>query len=65
MPATDLLAAVERSPRAAAAHDRAGWMALFTRDGRVEDPADRGRGILFAELAWRRTEITRFRYFPG
>jgi hypothetical protein len=38
MPVTDLLAAVERSPRAAAAHDRAGWMALFTRDGRVEDP---------------------------
>ncbi|WP_055405014.1 MULTISPECIES: nuclear transport factor 2 family protein [unclassified Mycobacterium] len=33
-----LLAAVERSPRAAAAHDRAGWVALFTDDGRVEDP---------------------------
>lgn len=33
-----LLAAVERSPRAAAAHDRAGWVALFTGDGRVEDP---------------------------
>ena len=33
-----LLAAVERSPRAAAAHDRAGWLALFTDDGRVEDP---------------------------
>lgn len=34
----DLLAAVERSPQAAAAHDRAGWIGLFTSDGRVEDP---------------------------
>ncbi|OBI18464.1 ketosteroid isomerase family protein [Mycobacterium sp. E2497] len=33
-----LLAAVERSPRAAAAHDRAGWGALFTDEARVEDP---------------------------
>ncbi|OJZ74606.1 transporter [Mycobacterium paraffinicum] len=33
-----LLAAVERSPRAAAAHDRAGWVGLFTDNGRVEDP---------------------------
>ncbi|OIN79844.1 ketosteroid isomerase family protein [Mycobacterium malmoense] len=33
-----LLAAVERSPKAAAAHDRAGWVALFTADGRIEDP---------------------------
>lgn len=33
-----LLAAVERSPQAAAAHDRSGWVALFTGDGRVEDP---------------------------
>lgn len=33
-----LLAAVERSPRAAAAHDRAGWIGLFSDDGRVEDP---------------------------
>lgn len=33
-----LLAAVERSPQAAAAHDRAGWVTLFTGDGRVEDP---------------------------
>jgi hypothetical protein len=36
--ASELLAAVERSPQAAAAHDRAGWVALFTADGRVEDP---------------------------
>ncbi|ORW07756.1 ketosteroid isomerase family protein [Mycobacterium kyorinense] len=35
---SDLLAAVEQSPRAAAAHDRAGWVGLFTGDGRVEDP---------------------------
>jgi hypothetical protein len=34
----DLVAAVERSPQAAAAHDRAGWVGLFTSDGRVEDP---------------------------
>jgi Nuclear transport factor 2 (NTF2) domain len=33
-----LLAAVERSPQAAAAHDRTGWVGLFTTDGRVEDP---------------------------
>jgi hypothetical protein len=33
-----LLAAAERSPSAAAAHDRAGWVGLFTDDGRVEDP---------------------------
>jgi hypothetical protein len=32
-----LLAAVERSPQAAAAHDRAGWVDLFTTDGRIED----------------------------
>jgi hypothetical protein len=33
-----LLTAVERSPGAAAAHDRQGWVGLFTADGRVEDP---------------------------
>ncbi|MCV7425529.1 ketosteroid isomerase family protein [Mycobacterium montefiorense] len=33
-----LLAAVERSPRAAAAHDRDGWVGLFAGDGRIEDP---------------------------
>ncbi|MGB3475766.1 MAG: nuclear transport factor 2 family protein [Mycobacterium sp.] len=36
--ATELLAAVEQSPAAAAAHDRAGWAGLFSADGRVEDP---------------------------
>jgi hypothetical protein len=33
-----LLAAVERSPEAAAARNRSGWVGLFTTDGRVEDP---------------------------
>ncbi len=33
-----LLGAVERSPQAAAAHDRAGWVGLFTADGGIEDP---------------------------
>ncbi|HEU4361104.1 MAG TPA: ketosteroid isomerase family protein [Mycobacterium sp.] len=34
----DLLAVVEQSPRAAGAHDRAGWVGLFTADGQIEDP---------------------------
>lgn len=34
----DLLAAVERSPEAAAAHDRAAWVGLFAVDGQIEDP---------------------------
>jgi hypothetical protein len=33
-----LLAAVERSPEAAAARDRGGWVGRFTDDGRIEDP---------------------------
>ncbi len=33
-----LLTAVERSPEAASAHDRTGWVGLFTADGRIEDP---------------------------
>jgi hypothetical protein len=35
---SDMLAAVERSPEAACAHDRDGWLGLFTPDGRVEAP---------------------------
>lgn len=35
---SDLLAVVERSPQAAAAHDRTAWVGLFSADGRVEDP---------------------------
>lgn len=38
VPRSDLLAAVERSPKAAATHDRPGWVGLFAPDGRVEDP---------------------------
>jgi SnoaL-like domain len=34
----ELLAVVEKSPAAAGAHDRAGWVGLFTADGTVEDP---------------------------
>ncbi len=34
----ELLAVVERSPAATAAHDRVAWVGLFTEDGRVEDP---------------------------
>src|SRR6185312_15118959 len=33
-----LLATVERSPAAAADHDRAAWVGLFATDGQVEDP---------------------------
>jgi hypothetical protein len=35
---SELLAAVERSPEAAAAHDKAGWVGLFTEDAWIEDP---------------------------
>jgi hypothetical protein len=35
---SELLAAVERSPEAAGAHDKAAWVGLFTDDGRVDDP---------------------------
>jgi Nuclear transport factor 2 (NTF2) domain len=35
---SELITAVDRSPRATAAHDRADWVGLFTDDGRVEDP---------------------------
>lgn len=38
----ELLATVEKSPIATAAHDRAGWVGLFTEDGRVEDPVGSG-----------------------
>jgi hypothetical protein len=38
-----LLRVVERSPACVAAQDRAGWLALFTRDGVVEDPVGAAR----------------------
>jgi hypothetical protein len=34
----DLLSCVERSPMLAAAHDREGWVALYTPDAEIEDP---------------------------
>jgi hypothetical protein len=37
-PRSALLAAVERSPAATAAHDRAAWVGLFSADGQVQDP---------------------------
>lgn len=45
---TDVLAAAERSPAAAGARDRAGWVGLFTADGRVEDPvgSEPHRGLM-------------------
>jgi hypothetical protein len=33
-----LITAVERSPAATGAHDRSGWLGIFTTDARVEDP---------------------------
>jgi hypothetical protein len=35
---SDVLATAERSPAAAGARDRNGWVGLFTADARVEDP---------------------------
>ena len=45
-----MLAAVERSPQAAAAHDRAGWVGLFTADGRIEDPVGSRPHVGAAEI---------------
>ena len=45
-----LLAAVERSPAAAAAHDRSGWVGLFTPGARVEDPVGAGQHIGHAAI---------------
>jgi hypothetical protein len=38
MTVADMLAVVERSPEATAAHDKSAWVGLFAPDGRVEDP---------------------------
>ncbi|UXA15886.1 ketosteroid isomerase family protein [Mycobacterium sp. SMC-4] len=47
---SDLLTAAQRSLTAANAHDREGWIGLFTDDGRVEDPVGsaphRGRAAI-------------------
>jgi|ERR1700739_1740090 len=48
--AEDLLAIVEQSPRATAAHDRAGWVSLFTDDGCVEDPVGSGSHVGHVQL---------------
>ena len=48
--ADELLTAVERSPRAAAAHDRPGWVGLFTADGCVEDPVGSRPHVGHAEI---------------
>lgn len=48
--ADELITAVERSPRAAAAHDRPGWVGLFTVDGRVEDPVGSRPHVGHAEI---------------
>jgi Nuclear transport factor 2 (NTF2) domain len=45
-----LLAAVERSPQAAGAHDRAGWVSLFADDGRIEDPVGARPHVGAAEI---------------
>jgi len=47
---TDLLKAVEASPNRVAAHDKEGWLALFSRNAVVEDPVGsapnrRGQGL--------------------
>src|SRR6516165_837000 len=48
--AAELLAIVEQSPRATAAHDRSGWVGLFTDDGCVEDPVGSGSHVGHAQL---------------
>ncbi len=46
----ELLAAVERSPQAAGAHDRAAWVKLFTTDGRVHDPVGSASQVGHAKI---------------
>jgi Nuclear transport factor 2 (NTF2) domain len=46
-----LLAAVEQSPQAAAAHDRGAWVGLFTSDGSVEDPVGSRPHVGTAEIS--------------
>lgn len=47
----DVLATVERSLVAASARDRAGWLQLFTADGRVEDPVGSRPHVGAAQIA--------------
>jgi hypothetical protein len=46
-----MLATAERSPAAATAHDRDGWVGLFTANGRVEDPVGSRPHVGTAEIA--------------
>lgn len=41
---------MERSPAAAGAHDRAGWVGLFTGDGKVQDPVGSRPHVGHAEI---------------
>lgn len=50
-PQPDLLAVVEQSPRTAAAHDRDGWVGLFTAAGQVEDPVGSRPHVGSAQIA--------------
>ncbi|MCV7134457.1 nuclear transport factor 2 family protein [Mycobacterium hodleri] len=50
-PIADMLAAVERSPEAAGAHDRDGWIGLFGPDGRIEDPVGSRPHVGSAQIA--------------
>lgn len=47
----DLLAVVEASPQAAAAHDRTAWVGLFSADGRVEDPVGSRPHVGLAQIS--------------
>lgn len=47
----DVLSAVDRSLVAASARDRAGWLRLFTADGRVEDPVGSRPHVGAAQIA--------------
>jgi hypothetical protein len=58
----DCLALVERSPRAVARHDQAGWMQLFARYSLVEDPvgsAPHINGIFDATSGYRSADRLR------
>ena len=49
-PSRALLAAVERSPSACAAHDRSAWVDVFTVDGQVEDPVGSHPHIGYSQI---------------
>lgn len=50
-PTVEMLAAVERSPEAAGAHDREGWVGLFGARGRIEDPVGSRAHVGHAQIA--------------